>query len=258
MTDKSRSPEILRLTQSLEKNPESRLFVPLAEAYLQSEMPEEAVTVLSDGIQHHPMFVAARVMLGKIQHEKGALPEAKTQFEHVIGIAPSNIPSLKGLADISRKEGRKNEARDFYQRILEIDPTDKTAHTLLNELDAKESTGNTVEDLPKLPEDSVAPEVTKQETTPSSHAAEEEPHLTQTMASLYMTQGHFREAADIYENLLKQYPADPAIQEGLKTARQALHDTSAPEVPQPLSVEEKIERLQAWLETIQKHKRTHS
>ncbi len=304
MVDKVHSAEISRLTDLLQNNPGSRLFVPLAEAYLKSEMPEEAVRVLSDGLETHSSFVAARVMLGKIYLKKAQLPEAKIQFEQVIAIAPSNIPSLKGLAEIHKAEGRLAEVKTFYQTILKIDPGDKDAEAYLEESTAPsepfvtagmpgglteaeaETELEAPSDGPLAPEE--APELVPSASTetssetiseasaqaassealpqkeedalehPLEHAIEPneapealEPHQTKTMAALYLKQGHHKEAADIYETLLKRNPADLESRKGLEEALAHLRDEEKP----PLSNTEKIERLQSWLAAIQGEKK---
>jgi len=305
MVDKSRSAEISRLTDLLQNNPGSRLFVPLAEAYLQSDMLEEAVMVLSDGLQTHSNFVAARVMLGKIYLKKAQLSEAKIQFEQVLAVAPSNIPSLKGLAGIFKQEGRLDEAKTTYHTILKIDPGDKEASGFIEAPEAGLASSaavavpETEEKAETAQEASVEPpfapvlespendgvsgtpsdlggaldtdqenvseapvavqetqtEAVHQETedaiTPTESPKALEPHETKTMAALYMKQGHHQKAADIYENLLKRDPVDLESQKGLEEALIQLKHDAKP----PLSNTEKIERLQLWLEAIQREKK---
>ncbi len=286
MTDPSRSPEIVRLTELLDKNPESRLFVPLAEAYLQAEMTDEAISVLSKGIQHHPMFVAARVMLGKVFLGKGMMTEAKSEFQQVREIAPNNIPSLRGMAVIAQREGRDEDAVNFYEQVLQVDPTDKAAALALeagkaenaaagtgfenhheNQRDAgleekaadpdEAEDGGKLEDVVEAAEgDSiVASEAAKP--GPGAELTENEPYMTHTMAALYMAQRHFQKAADIYEHLLNENPEDEASRLGLTQACEALQgDAASHEEMAHLSVEEKIERLQIWLELIQRKKKS--
>ncbi len=264
MADKSHTPEILRLTELLDKTPESRLFVPLAETYLASEQVDEAIQVLSEGIKFHPMFVAARVMLGKVYLEKGAIAEAKEQFEQVIEVAPYNIPSLKGLAAVFRNEGRQDEVKTLYTKILEIDPTDRAAIAFFEGAEDQAVDDNTAasgvesHDQQEPVFNSAEENKSAVEVHPDAvaDAGQEEPHLTQTMAALYISQGLVQEAVEIYEKLLKQNPDDQASQLGLEAALQSLHGNEAEKEDQKtLSVEKKIERLQAWLETIQKNKR---
>ena len=294
MAEKLISPEITRLTGLLNENPRSRLFVPLAEAYRLSGMVDEAISVLSNGIEVHETFVAARLMLGKIYLEKEALPEAKMQFEHVVAISPSNILSLKGLAKVLEKEGLIQEAKEPYESILQIDPTDKDAGEFLEGLDEKtespfENTGEVttailspegdetegltlggvVKDDPKieipLRKTNAGNSIPKEdlymgkqgETLPLVEIApalkEKEPHLTQTLATLYLSQGHYKEAVDVYEKLLMKDPSNRTFRQGLDEALQHIRGKDKPEKGTGLSsVAKRIRRLQLWLDAIQK------
>ncbi len=292
MVDKSRSAEISRLSDLLQNNPSSRLFVPLAEAYLQSDMFEEAIQVLRDGLSTHSSFVAARVMLGKVYLKTKDHLEAKEQFEQVIAIAPSNIPSLKGLAGIYQQEGLFSEAKTTYKTILKIDPEDKEATASLEEISKKRNEdtetqtsapsplakqdlefstdensreeelspsalpGEIETSVPEIPTESETPPEQSQEEAHSDLGPDKpprplEPHENKTMAALYVTQGHYQEAANIYENLLKRNPEDHESQKGLEASLVHLRNN----LKTPPSNTEKIERLQLWLEAIQGEKR---
>lgn len=137
MVDKSLSPDIVRLSERLSANPDSKLFVPLAEAYLKSGMRDEALFVLTDGVRKHPTLVSGRLMLGKILIEKGALSDAKIQFEQAIEVNPENIPSLKNLALIDEREGKYQDVLASYRKIISIDPHDKEIKSLLASLEAE-------------------------------------------------------------------------------------------------------------------------
>ncbi|HKZ57404.1 MAG TPA: hypothetical protein VJ024_06855, partial [Thermodesulfovibrionales bacterium] len=76
--------ELERLKERVDKDPSSKLFVPLAEEYKKAGMFEEAVDVLMKGLERHPNYMSARVSLGKIYIEKEMLNEAGQEFEKVV------------------------------------------------------------------------------------------------------------------------------------------------------------------------------
>ena len=51
--------------------------------------------------------------------------------------------------------------------------------------------------------------------------------LTETLASLYETQGFYEEAVEMYEELLRQRPGDEGLRKRLEDARMALESTDA-------------------------------
>ena len=127
--------EIEKLKEKVEKDPNSKLFVPLAEEYKKEGMLDEAIDVLLAGIDRQPGYMSARVSLGKIYLEKGMNDEAKDQFESVIRSIPDNLYAHKKLAEIYRNSGDRELAAKAYRTILKLNSLDEDAMTSLRELD---------------------------------------------------------------------------------------------------------------------------
>ena len=108
--------DIERLKEKLDKDPNSKLFVPLAEEYKKAGMLDEAIDVLTKGLESQPAYLSARVSLGKIYIEKGMLDEARTEFEKVISVIPDNLYAHKKLAEIYKDRGQKEEAIKEFKR----------------------------------------------------------------------------------------------------------------------------------------------
>src|SRR3990172_10307820 len=89
--EQSLSPEIIKLTEKMARDPASRFFVPLAEEYMKCGMVDEALMVLTDGLKVHPHYIGAHVSLGKVYLEKGMKGEARGEFEQVVRANPENI-----------------------------------------------------------------------------------------------------------------------------------------------------------------------
>ena len=99
------SKDIEKLKERVDKDPNSKLFVPLAEEYRKEGLVEEAIKVLQDGLERQPGYMSARVALGKIYLEKGMPQEARGEFENVIKAIPDNLYAHKKLAEIYRDTG---------------------------------------------------------------------------------------------------------------------------------------------------------
>jgi len=134
MTEKKLSLELQRLSDKVAADPQSRLFVQLADEYLKCGLFQEAIGVLVEGIQHHPAHVAARMMLGKIYLKTKQVKQAKEAFESVVEIYPENILAHKNLAQIYREIGQLGHAITIYKTILKIDPKDQEAKALFASL----------------------------------------------------------------------------------------------------------------------------
>ena len=126
--------DIEKLKEKVKKDPNSKLFVPLAEEYRKTGMLDEAISVLMTGITSQPGYASARVSLGKIYLEKKMAPAAKEEFEKVISAIPDNLLAHKKLAEIYRDSGEKERAIGEYRVVLKLNPLDDDAVSNLETL----------------------------------------------------------------------------------------------------------------------------
>jgi tetratricopeptide (TPR) repeat protein len=131
--------DIEKLKEKVDKDPNSKLFVPLAEEYRKEGMIDAAIEVLLDGIGRQPGYTSARVCLGKMYFEKGMLKEAQAEFENVITAIPDNLFSYKKLAEIYREQGERELAMKAYKTILKLNAMDEDALASLRDLEGGES-----------------------------------------------------------------------------------------------------------------------
>lgn len=129
-------PKIAELSARLQKEPGSRLFVPLAEEYVKAGMLEEAVQVLTDGLKKHPEFLIARVTLGKIYFQQAKFAEARRELEAVVTVSPDNLVALRKLAVLYRQDKLLDKARHCCDLLLAANPKDAEIQQLLQELNA--------------------------------------------------------------------------------------------------------------------------
>lgn len=126
--------DIDKLKEKVKKDPNSKLFVPLAEEYRKTGKLDEAISVLMAGITSQPGYTSARVSLGKIYLEKKMAPAAKEEFEKVISAIPDNLFAHKKLAEIYRDSGEKKRAIGEYRVVLKLNPLDDDAVSNLETL----------------------------------------------------------------------------------------------------------------------------
>ncbi len=138
--------EIDKLKKKVEKNPKSKLFVPLAEAYKQRDMIDEAIEVLLKGINDQPEYTSAGVALGKIYLDKEMLTEAREEFEKVIRQIPDNLLAHKRLAYIYEEQGEHDMAVDKYQTVLDLSPNDVDAAEALESLKSRSQSPRTTDE----------------------------------------------------------------------------------------------------------------
>ncbi|HEX9756726.1 MAG TPA: tetratricopeptide repeat protein [Nitrospiria bacterium] len=148
-SEKSLSPEIIKLTEKMARDPASRLFVPLAEEYMKCGMTDEAFLVLTDGLKNHPNYVGAHVSLAKLLWQVGKKAEAKREFEEVVSANPDNVLAHRYLVQLYREEDQLDQALASCRMILNLNPKDPEMQKVLGELEtsvfpAKEEKGESL------------------------------------------------------------------------------------------------------------------
>ena len=117
-------PEIEQLTQKLVADPKSRVFAQLADAYRKAGMIDEAIETAKKGMEHHPAYATAHLILGRCYLEKQMYALAREEFEATIKSDPQNLVGYKLLAGTYEKQNMFAEAVKFYQMVLDLEPGD--------------------------------------------------------------------------------------------------------------------------------------
>lgn len=212
--------EIAKLSERYSKDPKSRIFVQLADAYRKSNMVDEALEVLKQGLQYHPQYPLAHLIQGRCYFDKRLYTQAKESFDKVIKFDPQNILALRMSAQVC--ETLKDEAGQIaaYKGLLAVDPSDATAQEKLNNLEALQK---------------------------------KQSFFTITMAREYERQGNLAEALKIYENLGFTDPTDLVVQEKIQELKQKLNPARKDEAPAELKRDEKVEGLEQFESYIRPH-----
>jgi tetratricopeptide (TPR) repeat protein len=122
------------LRENYEKDPNSKLFMPLAEQLRRRGCYGEAIDICTRAKATHPRYVSCRVLLGKCLIELGMKEEARRELEEVLELDRENVFSLRVMAEILRAQGSLTEAVDYYRALLRISPTDMDAQQRLIEI----------------------------------------------------------------------------------------------------------------------------
>uniref|UniRef100_A0A7C4TC11 Tetratricopeptide repeat protein n=1 Tax=candidate division WOR-3 bacterium TaxID=2052148 RepID=A0A7C4TC11_UNCW3 len=188
--------EIAKLSERYQKEPKSRIFVQLADAYRKNNMIDEALEVLNQGLQYHPQYPLAYLILGKCHLDKRQFAQAKEAFEKTIQLDPLNIVALRLLVQVCDNLKDEKCLISAYQSIITIDPTDQVAKEKLAALEAQSR----------------------------------KPVYTITLAEEYERQGNLEEALKVYENLAHIDPQDIVIQNKIKELKTKLKGEVSPKV----------------------------
>lgn len=126
--------EIETLERKHAENPEGRFFVPLANAYRKMGDVETAEALLRGGVERHPDYLSAHIVLGRCLADRGALTEAEEEFRYVLSRDPQNLIALRTLGELAAADGRPTEASEWYRELLAVDPMNEEARQALDTL----------------------------------------------------------------------------------------------------------------------------
>jgi hypothetical protein len=126
--------EINKYLDILARDPQSRAFAPLAEAYRKAGLLDEAIETSREGLKNNPSYFGGRVALGRALFEKNLFSEAKDEFVQVVQAAPDNLMAQKLLGQSYRQLGSTAEAEKAFRMVLLLDPRDEEAQKSLDSL----------------------------------------------------------------------------------------------------------------------------
>ncbi len=183
--------EIARLSERYSKNPTSRIFVQLGDAYRKNKMIDEAIDVLNKGLEHHPHYALAHLILGKCYFDQRSFARAKESFEKTLSCDPQNIVAYRMLAQTCESMKDEEGQISAYKGILAIDPLDVAAKEKLDRLASMQR---------------------------------KEPIFTVSMAQEYENQGNITKALSIYEQLLFTDPTDLLLQRKVRELKRSIEE----------------------------------
>lgn len=117
----------------LKQNPDSLVFVQLADAYRKKGSYDEALEVCREGLTRHPNLLSALLMMGRIYSAKRQFSDAVESLKRVVQREPNNLTAHALLSLSFMALGRYNEAISEYQKILSLNPEDTAAQQALQE-----------------------------------------------------------------------------------------------------------------------------
>jgi predicted regulator of Ras-like GTPase activity (Roadblock/LC7/MglB family) len=129
---------IAKCERILEANPQSQIFAALADAYRKKGDIQRALEICADGLDIHPDYPSARVVMAKICLAKENYEAASEELKKAISLAGRTriIDFLE--AEIHIRLGRKAEAGAILSSLAASDPSDENVKELMALLEKAE------------------------------------------------------------------------------------------------------------------------
>jgi len=127
--------EIEKLERRYAENPQGLTFAPLAEVHRKNGEVARALELLKAGLELHPNYIPASIVLGRCHWDLGDLPAAEAAFSHVLRLDDENVIALKSLADINERLERFGDAQRWLNRLILVDRSNEEARQQLARLE---------------------------------------------------------------------------------------------------------------------------
>lgn len=183
--------------QIFAKDPSSTAFVPLAEAYRQIGLLDDALEAARLGTKMLPHFSPGFSTMGRILGQMGRIDEAMSAYAKALSIDRQSQAALVGLARLHLIRAERDMARKILKQAEEFHPEDEKISDMLIALDLPRPWAE-IKQASQRQEP--VPRVDTEPDTPG------EPIPTATLAEIYVKQGLFDKAIKIYQDILVQAP----------------------------------------------------
>jgi tetratricopeptide (TPR) repeat protein len=137
------------------KNPRSKVFAPLAEAFRKVGMIDDALKILKEGIRHHPNYALGYIVLAHCYYDLEKYELTYNTLRPIVSQNADNISLQKIFAQACIHLGHLEEALDTYKYLLFLSPRDKFFATEVKKLEDDLMVGHkklTLDQLIKAPD----------------------------------------------------------------------------------------------------------
>jgi tetratricopeptide (TPR) repeat protein len=120
----------------LQKDPNSQIFAPLAEAYRELGMLKEAEQIAQLGVKRHPAFASGFVVYARILKDLDRPEESLKLVRKAVELAPDNIMAHHLQAEIYLQSKRPKEALKAFKMVLFLNPQSERARKAVAKLES--------------------------------------------------------------------------------------------------------------------------
>lgn len=252
----------------LEKDPNSQVFAPLAEAYREMGMLKEALKIVTAGVQRHPQFVGGLVTYARILRDIGELDQALGALKKATSMSAENLLAHQLLAEIHLAQKNPKEALKAFKMVLFLNPQSKTAQKAVQKLESltADEYDEEVFAMTKLPQvdlSSEASEPVRPAASALSPGAPQNNRALERMLSLidaFIVRNDLEKAHALLKDTKIEFGDNPEIQRRFDSLQIRYNDSEDPTPLKPLAPrqqqvrEKQLEALQLMLRKIEEYR----
>src|SRR5882672_5429996 len=116
--------DVRALSAQLAQDPQSLVFLRLAEALRRKGQLDAALRVALNGLERHPHLADAHDLYARVLTDKHDYERAFDEWDMALRIAPNHTGALKGLAFLYFKVGDLAQAESHLETARKVEPDD--------------------------------------------------------------------------------------------------------------------------------------
>lgn len=230
---------------------ESSFFIQEAESLRLQGKYDEAIQTCKEGLKKMPDALLGRLLLGRCYLETGRIVEARKELERVARVVEECLPVYKLLSKVYLEEKDVEKALEVLRKTLYFPPAEEGLPKKVTPLEMEmlhRGSRPPFATPPPFQKPSQAPQVPV--TEEKKPVGEEEipakpPIPTDTLAEIYIKQGHLDRALEVYQDILAKDPDNAAVREKCESLKNRI--VRGQKAESGVEVQKKLEK---WLEVI--------
>lgn len=131
---------IQQYEKNLGKDPNSKVFAALADAYREQGRVEEAEKMARDGVRRHPNYVGGYIALARIFLGSQRPDEAEDCLKKAIQLSPENLLAYQLLGQTFVELKRPQEALKAHKMVLFLNPLSEKSRQAVEKLETLSAT----------------------------------------------------------------------------------------------------------------------
>jgi predicted Zn-dependent protease len=229
---------------------DSSLFIQEAESLRLQKKYDQAIQTCQEGLKKTPEALSGRLILGRCYLESGRVPEARKELEKVAQAVEECLSVYKILAQVYLEEKNVDKALEALRKTLlfpgaEEGPSKKVTPLEMGLLHRGGSRPPFATPPAFQMEPPKAVEPAEIKTPPEEDPSAKVAIQTDTLAEIYIKQGHLDRALSVYQDILARDPQNAAAREKFESLKERMVKKEREESHQKVQG-----RLEKWLTVV--------
>jgi predicted Zn-dependent protease len=233
----------------------SSLFVQEAESLRLQKKYDEAIRTCREGLKKTPEALSGRLILGRCYLESNRIPEARKELEKVAQIVEECLSVYKVLAQVYLEEKNVDKALEALRKTLLFPGAEEGTTKKVTPLEmgllhrGSHPPFATPPAFQMEPSKAGTPAPAEIKAAPEEDPSAKAAIQTDTLAEIYIKQGHLDRALSVYQDILARDPQNAAAREKIESLKEQMEKKKREEARQKTQAQ-----LGKWLNVVTSRK----